>query len=247
MSTTPAKMSPENGTGWIRPSSGSTVTQNMVGSESSNGAVLIPRLDRRTVTKSTAFPTPNMRRVTDLDRLLVLVAIISPEIGFEVLRLGGIALGTLGSLTVIYPALENERIKWFIRLFSSRIKVLDEIQDDYYSTGDITDSDKCHMIEWIFRRRYGGSDLAITFPETPKRVESTENGPVLVYADGERVSTAFSESEVIDLDTDIMFRRGLQRYCRQRGMWFITIGFLILFFGELAQSATSLILLLSFQ
>lgn len=145
------------------------------------------------------------------------------------LRLLGIAASTVGSLTVIYPDLEHPSIKRLIRRAAPGIKTIEDARDDYYSPGDVTDDDYVQIIEEMFEARYRSTDK----DQPPEKVTSTTTGPRLEYVDGTRVLSPFNRPEAADIELQLLFSDGLRRYCRQRGMWFIAIGFATLFIGTL--------------
>lgn len=146
-----------------------------------------------------------------------------------VLRLVGIAISTLGSLTVIYPDIEQTKVKRLIKLVSPKIQTIEDAREDYYSSGSVTNKDHIRVIEEIFEARYVEGDKE----GPPERIRATTGGPRLEYPDGTKKSSAFNRSESADIELQLLFSEGLRRCCRQSGMQYIAIGFVALFLGTI--------------
>lgn len=158
--------------------------------------------------------------------------------GEHLISIIGVMLGTLGSLIVIYPGLENRYITGIVRLIAPGVIPIELAEDNYQKRGIITEQDQLDPILDFAREWYldggttGGRDDLLEWSDVVERIERTEEGAI-GYAPVGRWNFGPTEAGAATIEADLLFSRTLQRYCRQRGMRFVAGGFIVLLIGHI--------------
>lgn len=159
------------------------------------------------------------------------------EYGEHLISILGVILGTLGSLIVIYPGLENRYITGLIRRIAPRIEPIELARDNYYKDGVITEQGQLEPVLEFARMWYmdggttGDRDDLLEWSDVVERIERTEEGAI-GYAPMGKWNFGPTEAGAATIEADLLFSRTLQRYCRQRGMRFVAGGFIVLLIGH---------------
>ena len=143
------------------------------------------------------------------------------------LRIAGTAASSIGTIIVRYPDLENQRLNRAIKRLVPELKQIEAASE--IASGSIErDEGILQTLHRIFEERYGPSSRL----QDPQKAVPTSTGFKIEYANGSR-RTPYNRTESGKIEMQLLFDWASRKEATNRGMWFITRGFIALLLGTL--------------
>lgn len=161
------------------------------------------------------------------------------EYGTNIVSGLGVIISAIGSLTVIYPDLENKYATGMIRRVAPKVEKLELARENYQDEGAVTDLDQLDPLLKFAEVRYLSDETSALHAElmggieSVERIERTNEGAVGCDSQDREWNFGPKQAGAGAIEADLLFSRTLQRYCRQRGMRLTATGFFLLLLGHL--------------
>lgn len=157
----------------------------------------------------------------------------------------GVIFATFGSLIVIYPDIENKFITGIIKTqrVAPKVKSIEVAWNAYRENGVVKDSDGLDPVIEYAEVKYTKDKTSAYQAElfggfdSIERIEKNQGRVVGYDSDDRKFKSGPEEEGAASLAAYLLFSGALQRYCRQRGMTFMAVGFLLLLISYLLAIA----------